>query len=473
MAALFDPRFQVVDGNGRPHSGAKLAFYRAGTSSLVAIYQNAAGSTPHTNPVLADASGVFPPIYLDTSYPYKAILLSASGVTLQTIEYFDAVGSTIADDAVTTPKIVDAAVTETKLPSSLVRDFRLVDPNGPKPKIIWAGAQLLTVYGSNFAMGGWRTFGRFELARAVSFPAPLLANNIDMQNPSQMSHGMQTRTGSNWYGVFAVANNGDSQCRFEINPFLYVKSVTGSTVTFGTCGEVTNVTPASRPTASYDWDTAQLVGAEVMAITEKASSQAFWTFRKTTIVSATASTLTLSSILSIKEGCILMIKPTGCDHFAYLTSVYTDTAEIRNTYDLGGGTTRSRMQGGVGGWDPIWAHGNDGTRTTYLDGPVDRNSKVVELWGFIPPFATGVYFQSTFLLATTTTDKSATIIYDMDGTPHAYEDHRFTKTGASSVSDTQTIFLGFNSVQTYRPFTQGEGALVYGVRNWISGWYEP
>lgn len=83
---LFDPYFQAGSALGLPLSGAKLAFYRAGTTSLVTVYQDAAGTTPHTNPVTADASGLFPPIYLNTIYPLKTILKTALGVTIQTVQ---------------------------------------------------------------------------------------------------------------------------------------------------------------------------------------------------------------------------------------------------------------------------------------------------------------------------------------------------------------------------------------------------
>lgn len=86
MAVLFDPHFQAMDANGLPMSGAKLFFYQAGTSTLIPIYQDADASTPHTNPVVAPASGTFAPIYISPGTSVKFVLKTAGDVTVQTVD---------------------------------------------------------------------------------------------------------------------------------------------------------------------------------------------------------------------------------------------------------------------------------------------------------------------------------------------------------------------------------------------------
>jgi hypothetical protein len=49
----------------RPSSGAKLFFYASGTSTFKSTFTDATGSTANTNPVIANANGVFPAIFLD------------------------------------------------------------------------------------------------------------------------------------------------------------------------------------------------------------------------------------------------------------------------------------------------------------------------------------------------------------------------------------------------------------------------
>lgn len=67
MAAVLvsSPRIQLVDENGEPLVGAKLYTYETLTSTPVATYSDAALTTPHANPIISDANGFFPAIYLD------------------------------------------------------------------------------------------------------------------------------------------------------------------------------------------------------------------------------------------------------------------------------------------------------------------------------------------------------------------------------------------------------------------------
>lgn len=83
MAALFNPFFQVVDGDGAPIVGAKLYFYTTGTTTLQDTFAQSdlASGSENTNPVIADADGRFGPIYLGTT-DYKVVLKDASDVAI-------------------------------------------------------------------------------------------------------------------------------------------------------------------------------------------------------------------------------------------------------------------------------------------------------------------------------------------------------------------------------------------------------
>lgn len=99
MAALFaSPWFQPSTGLGVPYAGAKLYFYLTGTTTPQAVYSDSGLSVPLTNPVVADADGVFPPIYLGTG-DYKVILKTSGDVTLETA---DPVSGLTALNALTT-----------------------------------------------------------------------------------------------------------------------------------------------------------------------------------------------------------------------------------------------------------------------------------------------------------------------------------------------------------------------------------
>lgn len=86
MVALFTPPvLQAVDVNGEPYSGAKLYFYQTGTTTLITVYQDSGLATPHANPVVADASGQFAPIYV-SSTSFKIVLTTSADVTIRTVD---------------------------------------------------------------------------------------------------------------------------------------------------------------------------------------------------------------------------------------------------------------------------------------------------------------------------------------------------------------------------------------------------
>lgn len=73
MASHFlNPRYMALDGNGKPIAGAKLYTFTAGTTTPVTTYSDNALSSAQASPVVADANGLFPTIYLPAgSYKFK------------------------------------------------------------------------------------------------------------------------------------------------------------------------------------------------------------------------------------------------------------------------------------------------------------------------------------------------------------------------------------------------------------------
>jgi microcystin-dependent protein len=77
------PQFRARDINDGTLAAAKLYFYAAGTSSQRTTYQDRALTVPHAHPILADANGDFPVIFLKPSDgPYKVDLKTAAGVSV-------------------------------------------------------------------------------------------------------------------------------------------------------------------------------------------------------------------------------------------------------------------------------------------------------------------------------------------------------------------------------------------------------
>lgn len=77
---LFDYRlFSVDDGSGGVEPGALLNFYTAATTSRIITYTTAAGSVQNTNPVVADANGTWPEIWIDTGQSIKWVRTDSLG----------------------------------------------------------------------------------------------------------------------------------------------------------------------------------------------------------------------------------------------------------------------------------------------------------------------------------------------------------------------------------------------------------
>lgn len=90
------PYQTVVDANGVPIPGAQLFFYASGTSTPINTYSDAALTVPNTNPVVANAAGVFPNIFMLPVY-YKVVLTDSLGDQIWTADpVFSSGGGTSA-----------------------------------------------------------------------------------------------------------------------------------------------------------------------------------------------------------------------------------------------------------------------------------------------------------------------------------------------------------------------------------------
>lgn len=75
---------RALDANGYVMPGAKATVYAAGTSTLITVYSNPAGSIAAANPIEADGNGFWPQRYVDVAA--KAIITDAANVTVQTLD---------------------------------------------------------------------------------------------------------------------------------------------------------------------------------------------------------------------------------------------------------------------------------------------------------------------------------------------------------------------------------------------------
>jgi hypothetical protein len=92
----------ALDINADPVPGAKLYFYLNETTTLTTVYTTSALSVAHANPVVADASGVFPSIFADTALAFSIALTDADGAPIVGLRNRDNVTATTfyGDDVV-------------------------------------------------------------------------------------------------------------------------------------------------------------------------------------------------------------------------------------------------------------------------------------------------------------------------------------------------------------------------------------
>lgn len=100
MASIFTLPWADIGAGIKPADGALLNFYDTGTYNRRDTYTDAGAGTPHANPVVADANGVFPAIYLDGTY--RVVLTDKNAVQY---EEGNGVFSTSGDVAANTANI--------------------------------------------------------------------------------------------------------------------------------------------------------------------------------------------------------------------------------------------------------------------------------------------------------------------------------------------------------------------------------
>ena len=98
------PVQQTLDANGDARSGAKLSFFESQTTTPKTVFSDAGLTTPLTDPVVADASGTFPSIFLDGT-SYRTVLSDSNDVQL---DVYDPVsGTTLTNTPLLFERIVE------------------------------------------------------------------------------------------------------------------------------------------------------------------------------------------------------------------------------------------------------------------------------------------------------------------------------------------------------------------------------
>lgn len=117
LSPVFNQDSAQIDANGVPRNGAKLFTYIAGTSTKTAVYKDAAGTIPHTNPIILNSNGLPPDdIWILDGNVLDFVLAPANdtdppGSPILTIEDVSGVNDALA--AVSLSEWVDSGLTPT------------------------------------------------------------------------------------------------------------------------------------------------------------------------------------------------------------------------------------------------------------------------------------------------------------------------------------------------------------------------
>lgn len=80
------PIFRAQNAAGLADAGDLLQFYVTGTTTPAPTYTTSSLGTPNANPVVADSTGLFPPIFLDPTVSYRCQWKTAGGSLIQDVD---------------------------------------------------------------------------------------------------------------------------------------------------------------------------------------------------------------------------------------------------------------------------------------------------------------------------------------------------------------------------------------------------
>jgi len=305
-------------------------------------------------------------------------------------------------------------------------------------------------------MGGFRFQGQMTKSFAPSYPTPQQLNIVG-------TLGAETSAAqSNWYAVFACANDGDTSCSFRIMPFLRAGSVAGSSIALNAAGEAVHTVSAK----TYAWTaTNNLANTDCLIISETIDGRVGnFSGRVTTITANTGGSVTLTTIGGVAAYDYILPAPPGFTHYCYLGTFLFDTSgmtvELRNIADSGT-LVKAKM---VNNSDPDWV--DSGEIAAYIS---------LDFRGYISPLATAVCIADKCTITTASAGAYAAF-FATDSSDHYVHNHLINKeyTAASITSYDYGIVVPFSFGQfvSYK----NSGSLVASRTNnnlEITGWIEP
>lgn len=221
MARLaFPPFLRVFKDNGDVCTDATATWYDAGTTTPVDSYPTAAdadaSTNPNTNPVTANALGIFPQMWLADAEEYK-VVIAGTGITTQTIDEVYATASLdqLSGDrrylglaggaAYTTTGSSNAYVVSTGLSTSSLSTYEtlLIKPNFTN-----SGAATLNVdsIGAKNIFSGGVALSGGELVSGRIYQVSYDGTQFQIVNSNGRPHFRANKNGTNQTGIADITN---------------------------------------------------------------------------------------------------------------------------------------------------------------------------------------------------------------------------------------------------------------------------
>lgn len=112
------PKAQFFTANGQPLVGGKVYTYEAGTTTPLATYTNATGSSSNSNPIILDGRGECNIWFLPTS-AYKIKLTDSNDVEIYVVDNITSAGY-VSGGTIVNSSIVNSAVSGSTVTSSTI-----------------------------------------------------------------------------------------------------------------------------------------------------------------------------------------------------------------------------------------------------------------------------------------------------------------------------------------------------------------
>lgn len=245
MATLFQLPKAVPISAGEGYAGAKCHFYQAGTTTNITTYTTAALSVAHANPVVADANGVFAPIFINegANSTYKIRLVTSADVLIYE-----------TDNLTTAPLAPDGTVSAPGMAFQNDQNTGIYRSGSDLIAISVGGAQI--AYGSN-ASG----VGRWGFGSGFSSPFEIEVGNSSARSSSNpyLYIAKTSATGFNIYGY------GDATWQGALTLAFSSLGIVGAIF------ETSTISPAQLTADTNDWNPTGLTTCAIIRASTDAS----------------------------------------------------------------------------------------------------------------------------------------------------------------------------------------------------------